>query len=233
MEGLIKLKAWLSLPLFGVGIFNMLVIFEVLGRQNKTSNPQVLRKLHKTVGWMGFLWMLFISLLCVYLIKQTSGAMTPRGAVHALTALILLFLMMVKILIVRSYRKLYSFVPGLGMVIFASLMTTLVLSSGTYFLAHSGSGHVHADSQKRDLVKKGQSIFNSLCAGCHYSDSSDRKIGPGLKGLSRLNNLPLSGRPVTRENLLDQLNNPYGTMPSFQGLSEEHKKAIIEFLLTL
>ena len=34
-----------------------------------------------------------------------------------------------------------------------------------------------------DLARQGAAIFNESCALCHYTNSTEKRIGPGLKGL--------------------------------------------------
>lgn len=61
---------------------------------------------------------------------------------------------------------------------------------------------------------EGHELFQSKgCVQCHYTDSRKTKVGPGLKGLSPRDRLPVSGREVTKENVRRQLKTPYGDMP--------------------
>ena len=48
-------------------------------------------------------------------------------------------------------------------------------------------------------AKKGQSVFDN-CAVCHNSDSTETKIGPGLKGLFKREKL-VNGKPVNDANV--------------------------------
>ncbi len=72
------------------------------------------------------------------------------------------------------------------------------------------------------------------CTQCHFTDSRETKIGPGLKGLFNRGKLPESGSPVTRENVQDQLIDPYENMPVFKDkLTKAQQEAIIDYLKTL
>lgn len=79
----------------------------------------------------------------------------------------------------------------------------------------------------------GAEVFNSRCAGCHPRDQVQGGFGPGLKNLKERGVLPVSGRPVNEANLLRQLNEPVGVMPSFKGLDEKSKAAVVDYLLRL
>jgi mono/diheme cytochrome c family protein len=59
-------------------------------------------------------------------------------------------------------------------------------------------------------------------------------MGPGLKGLFDRKTLPASGRPVTEENVRQQLRDPYKNMPSFaERLTPDERAQIISYLKTL
>lgn len=52
----------------------------------------------------------------------------------------------------------------------------------------------------------GAKAFEANCAVCHYTDSKDKKVGPGLLGIFNTPKLPISGLPVNEENVIRQLN---------------------------
>lgn len=79
----------------------------------------------------------------------------------------------------------------------------------------------------------GAEIFNARCAGCHPRESVQGGFGPGLKNLAARGTLPVSDRPVNEANLLRQLNEPIGIMPSFKDMDEKSKAAVVDYLLKL
>ena len=82
-------------------------------------------------------------------------------------------------------------------------------------------------------AKAGENLFQQKCAFCHYSDKTETKVGPGLKGISRRATLPVSGLPVSDENLRKQLTTPFAKMPPFPDLSEAQTAALIAYLKSL
>lgn len=82
-------------------------------------------------------------------------------------------------------------------------------------------------------IERGEDLFLSKCASCHRTDSKDTKVGPGLKGIFREEVLPVSKKPVTRENVQDQIKNPVDKMPQIPGLKEQDMRDITEYLRTL
>ena len=88
-------------------------------------------------------------------------------------------------------------------------------------------------AQEDPLVREGEAVFVGNCSGCHHSDKTDRKVGPGLNGLFSPGNKSASGNPVTDESVRDQIVSPKGAMPSFASLPKDKIDALIAYLKTL
>lgn len=57
-----------------------------------------------------------------------------------------------------------------------------------------------AGEDKGDPVA-GKKLYKAHCALCHFADAGIVKVGPGMKGLFQMKKLPLSGLPLTEENV--------------------------------
>ena len=81
----------------------------------------------------------------------------------------------------------------------------------------------------------GEALFEEKgCVNCHYANTTEDKIGPGLKGLMDRETLPESGWEATRENVKKQLLEPYDNMPSYEGrLSEKEMQVLLDYIGTL
>lgn len=79
----------------------------------------------------------------------------------------------------------------------------------------------------------GKELFEKKCSFCHFSDQSKTKAGPGLKGLFQMDKLPISKKPVTSENIEQQLKTPINKMPSFKRLKDDEINSLIDYLETL
>lgn len=90
-----------------------------------------------------------------------------------------------------------------------------------------------AEQAENPLVQQGSRLFEQKCAMCHFTDSSQTKVGPGLKGLYGRETLPVSGRPVSDETIRDQIRTPYSNMPAFPDLSGEQVEALLAYLKSL
>ncbi len=81
-------------------------------------------------------------------------------------------------------------------------------------------------------AKKGQAAFEG-CAICHNADSTETKIGPGLKDLYKREKL-VNGKPVNDANVKALITDGSGAMPPFgDAISAEDKDNIIAYLKTL
>ncbi len=86
---------------------------------------------------------------------------------------------------------------------------------------------------------KGQAIFKQNCDLCHYADRTDKKLGPGLKGLFSLKELPSSHKPMSEENVRAQIeagspNAKPMPMPPFKDkFKPAEMDALIAYLKTL
>jgi len=87
-------------------------------------------------------------------------------------------------------------------------------------------------SAKKGDAAKGKEVFQQ-CTPCHNADSTEKKMGPGLKGLfakDKLNN----GKKVTDETVRAQIDEGGNGMPAYKEmLSEDERDDLIAYLKTL
>ncbi len=80
----------------------------------------------------------------------------------------------------------------------------------------------------------GQQVFKKNCNLCHFPDKADKKMGPGLKGLFKLKELPESHKPVNEKDIRDQILNGSKKMPGFaKKLTPEQVDNLMDYLKTL
>jgi mono/diheme cytochrome c family protein len=79
---------------------------------------------------------------------------------------------------------------------------------------------------------KGKDLFDQ-CSVCHNSDSDERKMGPGLKGLFKKGKLS-NGKPANEANVRAVINEGGNGMPAFADLlSDQDRDNLIAYLKTL
>lgn len=85
---------------------------------------------------------------------------------------------------------------------------------------------------KKGDPDKGKETFQQ-CAVCHNADSTEKKMGPGLKGLftrEKMNN----GKKPTEANVRAKIDEGGNGMPAYKEmLSDDEKDDLIAYLKTL
>jgi mono/diheme cytochrome c family protein len=81
---------------------------------------------------------------------------------------------------------------------------------------------------------KGKELFDQKCGICHFADSDAKKIGPGLKGISKRGTFTVNNNKVTDDNLKTWIENGDALMPPFKDvLDEQQIKDVIAYVRTL
>jgi len=81
---------------------------------------------------------------------------------------------------------------------------------------------------------KGKEVFDQKCGICHFADSDAKKIGPGLKGISKRGTFTVNNNKVTDESLKTWIENGDSLMPPFKEvLDEQQIKDVIAYVKTL
>lgn len=83
-------------------------------------------------------------------------------------------------------------------------------------------------------VGRGKTVFQQKCSICHYDNSDQKKIGPGLKGLNKRGTFTVSGGKITDESLRTWIENGDQLMPPFkEQLEPSQLKDVIAYVKTL
>ena len=116
-------------------------------------------------------------------------------------------------------------------------ITTLGVS-----LAVAGGGLAQTKSTKKAApggkdaaaVARGKEIFQQKCSTCHFDTSDAKKIGPGLKGLSKRGTFTVNNNKVTDETLKTWIENGDTLMPPFKDVIDDNQiKDVIAYVKTL
>ncbi len=253
-------KSILSIFVAISALLAIFTMFEVFGRADRKFSAAGMTRLHKINGYIFLLLSIYVAYLCLKILVGTRGELATRVVVHSVFALSVFLLLALKIVINRVYRQFYGQLKPMGLVL-ALLAFGLVGTSGAYYLAVTKFGTdltiervlrkgaepakeallkppekveepIQGSSDPED-IKQGKELYKSECTLCHDPDSKETIVGPGHKGLLKRDNLPVSGRPATAENIVRQLRTPYNRMPSFDYLSDEEIKYLLVYLNTL
>lgn len=111
--------------------------------------------------------------------------------------------------------------------IFGSILTAGALYSQDAPKKSSGGANAAA-------VARGKTLFQQKCAVCHYDNSDQKKIGPGLKGISKRGTFTVSGNKITDDSLKTWIENGDQLMPGFKdGLETAQIKDVVAYVKTL
>ena len=81
---------------------------------------------------------------------------------------------------------------------------------------------------------RGKEVFDQKCAICHRADSEEKKIGPGLKGISKRGKFTVNDNKVTDETLKAWIENGDAMMPPFKEVLEQAQiKDVVAYVKTL
>lgn len=100
-----------------------------------------------------------------------------------------------------------------------------------FLLAGAASAHAQA---KGDATK-GKAFFDQNCGLCHDATTTDRKAGPGLKGLYKRPKLSTTGKPTNDANVNEKITAGGNGMPPFtkDNLNDADRANLLAYLKTL
>ena len=87
---------------------------------------------------------------------------------------------------------------------------------------------------RAEEVRRGKAVFDTHCAVCHYAASTAKKIGPGLKSLTKRGIPGPDGKPLNDASLRAQIEKGGKNMPGFKAtLSSQQISDLVSYLKTL
>jgi len=232
-------KSILGVVFFIAASISLITMFIQMGKTDKKANPKTLKIIHKTAGFVFMLLLIIISYFCLKYWGMAGDQISARASLHGILAFTLIGVFLIKISIAQFFKQFLKFMPALGIVVFTLVFVVTASSAGFYFLKMCSDRNVEQQIEITAVEKtksnaiNGQAIFVEKCSGCHYTDREKFKNGPGLKALFQKESLPSSGKPVTIENVKEQLLRPYMVMPSFINLPAQDIVNLLEYLQTL
>ncbi len=117
----------------------------------------------------------------------------------------------------------------LGIVILAVAGALLAQDQPEKTAPKKAASHGAAGSATR-----GKEVFEKKCAMCHFADSDQKKIGPGLKGISKRGTFTVNGKKVTPESLKTWIENGDSQMPGMKdSLEPAQIKDVVAYVKTL
>lgn len=240
---LLAIKMVLALVLLLSGMVAALSMLSLLGRTELPASPGRVRAVHRAAGYVFAGALVALAAAGVRILASSGDGLPVRGVLHWATGTLLVVVAAVKIVTVRYYKKLLRAAPGLGTVVLVLALLAAALSAAFAFVAW-GPPSAWQEQFRWELpgapaepgteavvvvdTGSGMVIFQANCAGCHGPEATGIRKLTGLFGRERLAS---SGLPVIRENVLSQILDPVGKMPSFKGrLSSDELAGLLDYL---
>lgn len=236
------LKLSISLLLIILSFIAAYTMFEIFGKTERRKNMDILKKIHRINGRLFFIVFLFGAIGCIYMLSQSRAELTPRATLHAFSAVAIFLIFSLKIAFIKYYRQFYSYAKLIGVLVVLLTFNLMAFSTGYSLVTGQYSKNSNTETASQQIivankeanVENGKKLYAQLCASCHYPDKKDfKRAAPGLKGLFKEKNLPVSKKVVTVDNVVNQIKNPYKYMPSFNDLSDAQINDIVSYLKTL
>lgn len=115
--------------------------------------------------------------------------------------------------------------------VFFSIIVAALASAGTLLARQSTKKSSTANAA---AIARGKDLFQQKCSICHYANSDQKKIGPGLKGISKRGTFSVNGNKITDESLTTWIDNGDQLMPPFKDVLEPNQiKDIVAYVKTL
>jgi mono/diheme cytochrome c family protein len=241
------IKTTLAVLLVAAGLTAAISMLTLMGKPEKRMSVSALMKVHRTAGYVFVGLLVVLAIMGVRYLAAAGDSLALRGVLHWVLAAALIFILALKLAIVRTFKQFVKFAPVLGMTVITMALLVATISAGFFAITRRGAPEEEAGRPAVEAVQPaaeaiqlagdaelGESAFSTYCSNCHNADSTESGIGPGLAGLFDRAELPSSGKPVTRENVRAQIVTPMGNMPSFQSyISDKGLSDLLAYIETL
>jgi len=243
-------KTLLAVLFVAAGLTAALSMLTLMGRPQPRPGAPSLRNAHRIAGYVFVTLLILLALMGLRHLSAKGDSLSVRGVLHWSLASLLLFVVALKLAVVRWFRQFLKFVPVMGMIVITLALAVAMLSA-VFFMVTGGIANpddgtaqtrkgpaevvmVTAPTEASGDAAEGGRIFEKNCSNCHYSDSTDRKVAEGLAGLFARDQIEVSGAPMSAENVRAQIVDPAGGMPSFKSyLSDRQLDDVVAYLMTL
>ena len=132
---LLQVKAMLTAILLVAAFTALLSMLSLMGRKEHRVSPRALRLMHRVSGYVFVATALVLGVVGVRLLSMSGDGLPFRAVLHWTGAVVLIILLGVKLALARRYRQLLTFVPPLGLAVFALALLVAAVSLGFSIVA--------------------------------------------------------------------------------------------------
>lgn len=128
------IKTIFATLLLGAGLAAFLSMMARVGRPGDEARLERLRRLHKKAGYAFFALLAPLAVLGADLLAEMGDGLSSRGTFHVVLAMTLLAVLLVKLLVVKTYRQLLRYANSLGIALFSLTVVIFLITAGYYVL---------------------------------------------------------------------------------------------------
>jgi heme/copper-type cytochrome/quinol oxidase subunit 4 len=133
------IKTVLAVLLLGTGLTSFLSMMARFGRPGDEARSERLRKLHKTSGYIYIALLAPLAVFGAGFLVEMGDSLTTRATFHFVLAMSLIAVLLLKFLVVKTYRQQMRFASALGMTLFALTLVIFLITAG-YFVLQTAAG---------------------------------------------------------------------------------------------
>lgn len=159
----------LAFSLLIISIVGISHILLMLGRENPT-HIKYLKWAHRISGYIFSIIYLFISFVMLQKLTTTSIPLSAKDAIHAYIGISIFPMIIVKVCIVRLYKKFYNALPIYGMFILTAVYLAVTFNGGYYILSLIKGQYIILPEKGRFVkinVNIGRRVVQHKCSTCH------------------------------------------------------------------
>ncbi len=133
------IKTILASLLLGTGLMSFLTMMARFGRPGDEARAERLRKLHKISGYVYIALLAPLAYFGAGFLAEMGDGLSPRATFHFVLAMALIVVLLLKFLIVKTFRQLLRYANTLGMTLFSLTLVIFLITAG-YFLLQKLAG---------------------------------------------------------------------------------------------
>ena len=159
--------SYLALLFSIIGLAAVLIKLEIQGNPKKREHLKTLTLIHRVLG---YLFIFIFVMTSVFMMVKVSGyqqELVPRALVHVVLALFLMPMIVLKWLIVRRFKRFFSYLPVLGSMILANAFVLSAMTAGYVFLHRSEVRYTTVSKAGLYEAQIAGGLFLTKCGKCH------------------------------------------------------------------
>jgi phage FluMu protein Com len=152
-----------------IGALVVWIMLEIQGNPKKREKLKTSTRTHKVLGYI-FIFM--YAIMCIFMIIKVYGysqEFSSRATIHIVLAIFLTPMILLKLGIVKRFKRLFAYLPVLGSLIFATAFALNGITAGYYFLHQSKIQYTTISEADMRLLDEhiGRELLLTKCNKCH------------------------------------------------------------------